>query len=136
MIGFFGNAPCADCGVVTKVSDPDELAICETCAESRRADEARLADQSQAGAQHIGRQRGTRDAPAPVAQLLSQLMSSGTRYKGRAVRVSCAKGYAIGKIKGKPKNGRVPVEIVDPRESGWPVGYGAHFLPGDLKPHD
>jgi hypothetical protein len=122
--------------MMTKVSDPDELAICSVCVESRRSAEGRIVEESQAGAQHIGRMRGTRDDPPAPVDLIKALLFKKKGLRGRLVRVQAKADYAIGKIKGKPKGGRVHVEIVDPRDSGWPVGYSANFLPEDLKPHE
>lgn len=58
--------PCMDCEEPMHVRDHDELAICLTCVQERRNAEARaLADSEQAGAQHLGRERETRDVRRP-----------------------------------------------------------------------
>lgn len=64
MTGFYTLQPCMDCGVPTDVADPDEYAVCPTCVKQQRERErlALLGD-GQAGAQHVGRERFTRDDP-------------------------------------------------------------------------
>jgi hypothetical protein len=53
--------PCIDCDAPTVVRDLDEPAVCRSCAAARRAAEADQATDEQAGAQFVGRERGTRD---------------------------------------------------------------------------
>ncbi len=51
-----------DCGATTAVSDLDEPAVCGACMASGRERESVLAaGDRQAGAQHVGRERLTRD---------------------------------------------------------------------------
>lgn len=50
------------CGNLTRVRDYDEPAICEDCQDETTRDiEAARATNLQAGAQFVGRMRGTRD---------------------------------------------------------------------------
>lgn len=68
---------CIDCDTAVHVADVDECAICADCAMERRRLEARPPiDYGQAGAQHVGRMRGTRDdyTPAPPDEIIRLLL--------------------------------------------------------------
>lgn len=52
---------CTDCGDITRVDDFDSPAVCGACVGERREVERSVRENPQAGAQFVGRERGTRD---------------------------------------------------------------------------